>query len=597
MVSTIAKKEHICDLCVVGGGLAGTIAALSAARHGLTVVLMQDRPVLGGNASSEIRMWVRGANGMYNRETGILAELEEENIYRNPGLAPALFDSVLFGKVKAEKNITLLLNTSCLDAACDGNTILSVTGWQLTTYTYHTVKATYFADCSGDSILAPLVGARHRIGREGRAEYGESIAPETPDNKTMGMSVLLQARETDHKVPFIPPAWANVYESDDAFCATGHKAAYSLIRDHQIATDGTNLWWVELGGDTEAIRNTEEERDNLLKALLGIWDHIKNRGDHSADNWEIEWIGFLPGKRESVRYIGAHVLTQQDLERGGHFADQIAYGGWTLDDHNPAGLRARGDSAHPSQTYPCPSPYGIPFGSIHSANIRNLFFAGRNISATHAAMSSTRVMGTCSLLGQAVGTAAAVCRERGIMPGELGDGVKTVQQVLLDDGVFLPDVKREIPPLSREARLNLTDSERETLQNGVDRPRSDEEDNGIYLDVGQSLVFTFDAPRQISRLRMVFDRDFSRKTISVNNKSQKFAQILLRGKDFRPVKVPATLVKAFAVYADGEKIFETDNNYESLIRLPIDRTVKELRIAFTATNGAERVHLFACDVR
>ena len=195
MKSIFKTIEHKADFCIVGGGLAGTIAALSAARSGAKVVLIQDRPMLGGNSSSEIRMWVRGAKGEFNRETGILAEFEEENIYRNPNLAPTVWDSVLFGKVKENENITLLLNSSCLDAECENNEIKSVTAWQLTTYTYHKVYAKIFADCSGDSVLAPITGAKYRLGREAKSEYNEKFGPDVADRKTMGMSCLIQARK------------------------------------------------------------------------------------------------------------------------------------------------------------------------------------------------------------------------------------------------------------------------------------------------------------------------------------------------------------------------------------------------------------------
>ncbi len=361
MKTPFKTHEHHCDLCIVGGGLSGTIAALTAARKGSKVVLIQDRPMLGGNSSSEIMMWVRGAQGPFNRETGILAEFEEENIYRNPTLARTLWDAVLFGKVKENKNITLLLNASVLDAKCCDDKITAVTAWQLTTYSYQKVYAKYFADCSGDSVLAPLSGALHRIGREARSEFQESIAPEKADTCTMGMSLLLQARETDHPVPFIAPEWANVYETDADFsAATGDDIQHATIRDQKIGTSGCNLWWIELGGDGEAIANTEEIRDELLKVAFGIWDHIKNKGDHGAENWELEWVGFLPGKRESVRYIGDHILTQHDVEVGGVFEDVIAYGGWPMDNHNPKGMLATGRDEVASILHPAPSPYGIP---------------------------------------------------------------------------------------------------------------------------------------------------------------------------------------------------------------------------------------------
>ena len=363
---------HQADICVIGGGMAGMIAAISAARHGARVVLMHDRPVLGGNASSEIRMWIRGAAGRENRETGILQELELENIYRNPTMNYSLWDSVLLQAVMAEKNITLLLNCSCLDCQTAGNRITSVTGWQLNTYAFHTVEAQIFLDCSGDSILAPLCGAAYRVGREGQNDLGESEAPAQADRKTMGNSCLIEARQTDHPCPFTAPEWANVYPDD----------ASMMDKNHDFIGTGVNFWWIELGGEQDTIADTQTLNMELLKIAFGVWDHIKNRGDHGADNWELEWVGFLPGKRESRRYEGDYMLTQQDLSTGRPFPDVVAYGGWTMDNHLPAGFYAPGYSSH---HLPVNAPYPIPYRCLYSRNIDNLMFAGRNISASHLA--------------------------------------------------------------------------------------------------------------------------------------------------------------------------------------------------------------------
>ena len=595
-MSVFKTIEHNCDFCVVGGGLSGTIAALSAARGGAKVILIQDRPMLGGNCSSEIRMWVRGAKGKYNRETGILSEFEEENIYRNPTLAPTLWDSVLYGKIKENKNITLLLNASCLDVETDDNVIKSVTAWQLTTYTYHTVKAEYFADCSGDSVLAPLTNAMHKLGREAKSEYGEDIGPDSADRKTMGMSCLLQARETDKPVKFIPPHWANVYKTDDDFAIIPYlEGQHSTFRDHKIGTNGCNLWWMELGGDTgEPIENTEETRDELLKVVFGIWDHIKNHGDHGCENWELEWIGFLPGKRESRRYIGDYVLTQRDIENEGKFYDIVAYGGWPMDDHNPKGMKANKINDSPSIMWPAPSPYGIPYRCLYSKNIKNLFFAGRNISATHAAISSTRVMATCSLLGQAIGNAAAICVKDGILPRFVD--TDKLQQKILNDGVFLPGIKREIPELSKSAKMNISNKDRSILFNGIERPRCDNDKNCITLEKGDEIHFYFDKPEHINILRIQFDPDFGHQSVSPNKKMTWFAQKLNHGLDFVPVKTPETIVKRLCVYSDGKLIFETDNNYLSLLRIPLDCNAKEISIKFGETWGSEKINIFACDL-
>ena len=250
--------KHSADLCVVGGGLAGLSAAVAAARQGIRVVVMQDRPVLGGNASSEIRMWVCGARGTGNRETGIIEEIQLENLYRNPLGNWSIWDSILYEKVRFEPNVTLLLNCSCNQAEMAGSRIRTVKGWQLTTQTWHTVSAAFFADCSGDSILAPLSGAEFRCGREARGEFNESIAPARADAETMGMSCLLQARQTDRPQPFIPPFWANSYPTD----------ADLPHRDHDIHDRTTNFWWMELGGQSDPIHDAETTRDELLNMLI-----------------------------------------------------------------------------------------------------------------------------------------------------------------------------------------------------------------------------------------------------------------------------------------------------------------------------------------
>ncbi|MBQ8357511.1 MAG: FAD-dependent oxidoreductase [Clostridia bacterium] len=597
MNDNLMKKILNCDLCVIGGGLSGSFAALSAARHGAKVVLMQDRPMLGGNASSEIRMWVRGAKGTFNRETGLISELEERNIHGNPNLVHSLFDATLYDMLRENRNITLLLNTSCLDAEVEDGRILSVTGWQTTTYTFYTVKASLFMDCSGDSILAPLTGAEYRHGREGRGEYGETLAPETADRHTMGMSIILAARETDAPVPFTPPGFANVYPDDSCFAGDVGASVHAQLRNHKIATSGANLWWVELGGEGDSIHDADRLRDELLAAIYGVWDHIKNRGDHGMENWELEWVGFLPGKRESRRYVGDYVMTEADVISGGHFEDEIAYGGWPMDDHNPYGMRKNERMNIPSVMIPVKEPYGIPLRCLYSKNVENLMFAGRNISVTHAALSSTRVMATCALLGQAAGTAAAVAIGYGIGPRETArEHFREVQELLMDDGVFLPHLKREPSDLTKSAALNLSAQERAVLLNGCERPRTAPGENGICQKIGDRLCFSFDTPQQIDALRLQLDPDFERMSISDNKKMRVFAMKLHTGKDFKPVRVASTIVKSFAVFADGREVARVQDNFRSLVTVPLSVRAKEICVEWIATNGAREVRLFSADL-
>jgi len=587
----LLHKSINCQLCVIGGGLSGTFAAIAAARRGVRVVLIQDRPMLGGNASSEIRMWVRGAKGKYDRESGLISELEERNIHGNPTSVHSLFDAILYGMVRAEPNITLLLNTSCLDAAMDGNKIKSVTAWQLTTYTVFHVTAGIFADCTGDSVLAPLTGAEYRKGREAREEFGESLAQEKEDPYTMGLSIILAARETDHPVKFIPPDFASVYPGDDSFSSVKDGEEYVLPRAHNIKELSDNLWWVELGGHGDSLVDSELVRDKLIANIYGVWDHIKNQQDHGMENWELDWVGFLPGKRESRRYVGKYIVTEQDILSGGHFEDEIAYGGWPLDDHNPYGMELSGENDHASVVIPVPEAYGLPYRALVSKNIENLMFAGRNISVTHVALSSTRVMATCALLGQAVGTAAAVAFQYGCSPEGVLEHIAEVQKNLMEDGVFLPHFKRSVSAQTLRGGKELP----AVLFNGVERKRTDEDENGIWQEIGDSLTFTFPQNEEIGTLRLQFDPDQTRNSISTHRKLRIYAMKLHTTLDQEPVRIAGTIVKKFTVYADGTPVYTAEDNFLSLVKIPLNCIAKEIRIEWQATHGAEKVHLFSAD--
>ena len=560
-------KEYKVDFCVVGGGLAGLCAAIAAARHGIRTLLMQDRPVLGGNASEEIRMWVCGAHGRDNREGGLLEELELDNYYYNPGLKYPLWDGVLYQKAMAETNLTLLLNTSCLQAETDGARICSVTGWQSNAETWHRVEAAFFADCSGDSILAPLTGAHFRYGRESRAEFGETIPPEQADRKTMGMSCLFQIRQTDSPKPFIPPPSANVYPTD----------ADLPFKDHTL---DNNFWWIELGGEDDCIHDTDKCREELLKIVYGVWDHMKNRGDHGAQNWELEWVGFLPGKRESRRYVGDVTVTQTDVEAGGPFPDAVAYAGWSMDDHFPQGFRY--NKGHPTIYHPAPSPWCIPFRALYSVNIENLLFAGRNISVTHAALSSCRVMGTCALLGQAVGCAAAQMVQTGTTPRTLD--IPALQRTLALEDCGIPGRAREPGRAAMAARMSHP-----VLRDGFERG----EEHLFIGPEGSRVGCTFAAPVPIAGVRLVFDSDFNR---GYHNMPCRY---LLHETGYR---LPDTLVREFDltyVFADGTEQTVTYENHLRLRMLPAPEKAGEgVRAVWATLRGARcgEARLFAFEV-
>ena len=558
--------EYNVDLCVVGGGMSGLCCAIAAARHGIKVALIQDRAVLGGNASSEIRMWIGGAHGKDNREGGIIEEIFLENFYQNPSLKYPIWDSVLYEKAILEENITLLLNSSCLDATMDKNRIVSVKAWQSNAETFHVVRAKYFADCSGDSILCPLTNAEYMYGREAKAEFGESIPPDVADKKTMGMSCLFQIRETDHKVEFTPPSWAYKYETD----------ADLPYKDHDR---GNNFWWIEIGGEWDCIHDTDKCRDELLKICYGVWDHMKNRGEHDVDNWELEWIGFLPGKRESRRYIGKYIVTQNDVEAEGRFDDIVAYAGWTMDDHFPEGFYYR--AGHPTIYHPAPQPWGLPLRCMISKNIENLVFAGRNISVTHAALSSSRVMATCAILGQALGTAVALATESGKSVEDVD--IAKLQQTLMEDDCYIPWHRRELPALTKNAYCSA-----EIVRNGLDRG----EENLWIGKEGEGIEYIFDGDVDLQEIRLVFDNDMNRK---YHNMPCNYP--LVQDK----FKLPRTLIKEYILEGEDSEgnsfsIHVTDS-HQRFVRHNVGKKVCRLRFIPLSTHGAKDFRLFSFEVR
>ncbi len=568
------------ELCIIGGGVAGLCAALAAARHGRQVVLMHDRPVPGGNASSEIRMWIRGAYGKDCRETGIVEELLLENLYRNPKGNMSIWDGILYGKLQYAPGLTLLLNTSCLAAETAGNRIVRVRGWQGVSQTYYEVEAELFADCSGDSILAALTPARYRFGRESSAEFGESVEPAVADRQTMGSSCLIQIREADREVPFRAPEWAEKYRD------SGDLPAY---RDYQLSTE-QNFWYIEIGGSGNVIDEVDLHRERLLRIAFGLWDYLKN---FAADrdiwrNWELDWVGFLPGKRESRRYVGDYLLTQHDVAGGGKFADVIAYGGWTMDDHHPDGFDYPGP---PTIHHPVPTPFGIPYRSLYSVNIDNLLFAGRNISVTHAALSAARVMATCATIGQAAGTAAALAIEKHLTPREVGGCINELQQRLLDDDCYLPGVRRRISVLTRTGTLVASNgNDPEPLRDGIDRPIGDQSHSWAGA-VGDTLTYCWREPVALHEIRMVFDSDLNRLDRST---------VPVRFRDEPDNEVPATLVTGYRLdyqdeNGDWRGLFLENDNYQRLGRVPAGVMARSLRL--TILGGKSPVlRLFSFEV-
>ena len=590
----LKKIYHDVDFCVVGGGLAGLCAAIAAARGGSKVALMQERPMLGGNASSEIRMWVCGANGENNRETGIVEEIALENLWRNPEKKYPLWDVLLLDMAKREPNITLLLNCSCCDAEMDGSKIISVTGWQMTTQSFQTVRAKYFADCSGDSILAPLTGANCRIGREAASEFGENVSVEEADRLTMGMSCLIQARyDESHSSKFVPQPGAT--KMTDEMIA---------LRRPKMDRTSENFWYLELGGNRDSIADTEVLRDELIALALGMWDWIKNSGEvENADHWHLDFLGILPGKRESRRMMGRYIMTQGDVLAGGYFDDVVAFGGWTLDDHHPDGFYHKGN---PNTWGITPAPYGIPYRILYSENIENLFFAGRNVSMTHAAMSSARVMATCAVMGEAVGTAANIAREFGLTPdGVYEEKIKLLQTRLTDNGCFLPHIRRDMT-VARAAGLSADGGVNniENLRNGADRNNHTygTEDEGAFVRAGTTIKYEF-APRRIENIHIAFDSDLDRVTLPGDKCERRHSMRANVFPDSPVMHLPLTLVKEYEIFVTDEcgnrVLLASDaENCKQTLNFAPDYPISAIELKVCADHGGNAdIHVFSFDFR
>lgn len=578
---------HDVDVCVVGGGLAGLCAAVSAARNGAKTALVQDRPMLGGNASSEIRMWVCGARGENNRETGIIEELMLENLYRNPYKNYSIWDSVMLGIAWKEPLLELYLNCSCCDGVMEGNRIADILAWQTTTQKYHQFSARIFIDCSGDSVLAPITGAHFRIGREGAGEYGESIAPPVADLKTMGMSCLLQAKECEERREFVAPDFA-IKLKEENFT---HRAPH-------LYDEMENFWYLELGGTQDVIADAESVRDELVRLAYGTWDYLKNSPENreANANFDLEWVGMLPGKRESRRYIGDYVMTQQDIESGGHFDDMVAFGGWTMDDHDPEGFYG---NSTPNVHHSAPSPYGIPYRCLYSKNIENLMFAGRNISVTHAALSSTRVMATCGVLGQAVGTAAALAVSESLTPRDVGKRMPALQQRLMMQDVWLPFIQKQVGSLTRKARLVSNMRDADNLFNGVERETANSRNYAVGSR-GCTVRYILPEPSEIQGIRLVFDSDLNRRTLPERERRMNrnmFHNIPLDIERYYP---PRTLIRDFTVtfvLENGEREEHPVHGYHQRLFLwKKSCTIKEVAVTLEESWGSEEYRLFSFEL-
>lgn len=370
--------------------------------------------------------------------------------------------------------------------------------------------------------------------------------------------------------------------------------ADQLVEKYDVES---GYWWIELGGDwDDIIGQAEDIRYELYKCVYGVWDHIKNGGDHGAENYELVWVGNVAGTRESRRLMGNYILTENDIIENRYQEDAVAYGGWPMDEHTAAGLWAKGEI--PSHVRNFPGLYGIPYGCYCSKNISNMMMTGRIIGASKVAMGSTRVMGTCSVGGQAVGTAAALAVKYGCSPAKIGEEhMKELRQTLLKEDCYIIGCKNEDPgDLALTASLSASSFKEgaspQNVINGITRNAGEAVNmwcsDGIAPD-GETLTLQLETAKRVKQIRITFDPDLSKEhCISLARDTI----------DRIPKGVPAELVKDYTVclYHAGEQVYKksVQNNYQRLniLDLPESVTADRAVLQVLTTNGCPDARVF-----
>lgn len=594
------------DFVVVGGGLTGVCAAMAAARNGAEVALIHDRPVLGGNASSEIRMHVCGATANMQKpdlsEGGILHELMLSNKRVNDSYNFSIWDAVLFDAVKRQERLTVYLNTTMFGVKSEQGRVKEIEAYQMSTEKRLFISARFFADCTGNGTLSAFAGATFRTGSEARSEFGELHAPERPNHDRMGNTLLFKAADRGHPVLFVPPVDAMHFTEEQLKYRKHSQEIPKEILESTTAEERRMLfdgyaqdygyWWIEIPGEKEnIIEEYEEIRDQLVRAVYGVWDHIKNGGDHGAENFELVWVGMLPGTRESRRVECDYMLCETDLLESRRFADTVAYGGWHIDNH--VGL-FKFDQI-PSFVYEVPGAYDIPYRSYCVKGFTNLFVGGRCMGATKLAMASSRVMGTCAIGGQAIGTAAAQLIQNGKTDVREVE-IAALQETLLKDDCYLPDrVNTDTADLARSAAVTASSAqqglEAKKVISGVSRRVGSEENawrSAGISESGETLTLALAALAKVRTVQLTLDSNFDlEKKITLSSRRQK-QQV---------TGIPAELLKDFDVilYRNGKAVAQKQvrGNYQRLCRVCFDGVECDtVTLRALATNGTPDARVF-----
>lgn len=404
---SVAPSAGKYDLVVVGAGIAGMSAAVSAARLGCKVALINDRPVLGGNNGSEVRVHLGGRIeiGPYKELGGLQKEFGPVKA-GNAKPAEYYEDQKKMDWLLKEKNVTLFANYRAVSVKKEGDKIVELVAQHIETGNELSFKASLFSDCTGDGTIGYLAGADYKMGREGRDEFGESVAPEVADKMTMGASVQWYSVDAKKKSSF--PMFNYGLDFNDRNC--------------ERVTMGEWTW--ETGMNYDQITEFERIRDYGLMVVYSNWSYLKNelKENEPYENRKLGWVAYISGKRESRRLMGDYILKEDDLRRYVVHEDGTAATTWSIDLHYPDPENSKNfkDMEFKSIAKHIKiHPYPIPYRCLYSRNVDNLFMAGRNISVTHVALGTVRVMRTTGMMGEVVGMAASICKQHNASPRDV----------------------------------------------------------------------------------------------------------------------------------------------------------------------------------
>lgn len=582
------------DFVVVGGGPGGVPAAVAAARKGLKVALIQDRPNLGGNASDDGTVGLDGAGGPNHgaQETGIASEIK--NIKHHCSVT---WQGAMERLVAAEPNITVFTNTLCRGAKTARGKICEITCVNTLTLAQSRFSAPLFADCTGDSWLAYYAGAKYRMGREGRHEHGESVAPDSGDSMTMsgclrgrlhGQSYTgFYAKDTGHPVSFTAPDFATRLPRGKALGRTA-KALH------------TADWWLELPNDYDDLFDAEHTRDALFCLTLGYFDWLKNSSNlkKQAENYELEKVSTFLAKRESRRVIGDYVLSFNDFNCNRMFPDAVSYCGWNIDLHHVKGIFSGAEGAFFSNHHVAPTP--IPYRCLYSCNVQNLFLASRGISVTHTALGSTRVESTIATLGQVVGTAAFFCKKYSLSPREVGQKhMAALQQQLLLDDLTVPNTENTDPhDLARgcpAVATQETTSEQVTVFDKTYhfKPAAALVTNGQLRDLPGCSNAWYTAGKLPQSITVTLPRETTVGALQITTDTDLFHP-LYSYWEFKPFGSTVTSLQA-ALLVDGiwQTVGEIKGNYQRQMRLSFPpKTAAAVRITVLDSVDHQTAKLF-----